>query len=100
MIEKIKNDARNATLRVVRTPSEVSVDPIVTGGDPLARSRISGPALVLLHGDLPWQGFRLRPGRQIVGRRPDSDIRLPEWVVRGIQAEIIRVGEIVTIHYL
>ena len=38
MIEKIKNAARNATLRVVRTTSEVTVDPVITGGDPLARS--------------------------------------------------------------
>jgi len=100
MIEKIKNAARNATLRVVRTTSEVTVDPVITGGDPLARSRISEPALVLLHGDLPGQVFRLRQGRQIVGRRPESDIRLRERAVSGIHAEIIRVGEEVTIHDL
>jgi diguanylate cyclase (GGDEF)-like protein len=100
MIEKIKNVARNATLRVVRSTAEVSVDPILTGADPVARARISEPALVLLHGDLPGQVFRLRPGRQIVGRRPESDIRLRERAVSGIHAEIIRVGDEVTIHDL
>jgi len=100
MIEKIKNAARNATLRVVRTTAEVAVDPVITGGDAVARSRISEPALVLLHGDLPGQVFRLRPGRQIVGRRPESDIRLRERAVSGIHAEIIRVGDEVTIHDL
>src|SRR3954462_438835 len=100
MIEKIKNAARNATLRVVRTTSEVTVDPVITGGDPLARSRISEPALVLLHGDLPGQVFRLRPGRQIVGRRPECDIRLRERAGSGIHAEILRMRDTVTINDL
>ncbi len=100
MIDKIKNAARNATLRVVKSTAEVTVDPLVAGGDPVERSRIQEPALVLLHGDLPGQVFRLRPGRQIVGRRPESDIRLRERAVSGIHAEIIRVGEDVTIHDL
>jgi two-component system cell cycle response regulator len=100
MIERLKNAARAATLRVVRSTTEVAIDPPLLAGDPVARARMSEPALVLLHGDLPGQVFRLRPGRQIIGRRPESDIRLRERAVSGIHAEIIRVGEEVTIHDL
>jgi two-component system, cell cycle response regulator len=99
MIERLKNVARAATLRVVRSTTEVTIDPAVAG-DAVARSKTSEPALVLLHGDLPGQVFRLRPGRQIIGRRPESDIRLRERAVSGIHAEVIRVGDEVTIHDL
>jgi diguanylate cyclase (GGDEF)-like protein len=54
----------------------------------------------MLQGDLPGQVFRLRPGRQIIGRRPECDIRLRERAVSGIHAEIIRAHNSVTINHL
>jgi two-component system cell cycle response regulator len=64
------------------------------------RARRHEPALIMLEGDLPGQVFRLRAGRQIVGRRPECDIRLRERAVSGVHAEITRVRENVTINDL
>lgn len=47
------------------------------------------PALVMLHGDLPGQVFRLRAGRQLIGRRVDCDIRLREQAISSHHAEIV-----------
>jgi diguanylate cyclase (GGDEF)-like protein len=58
------------------------------------------PALIMLEGDLPGQVFRLRPGRQVIGRRPECDIRVRGARVSGIHAEIIRVRDTVTINDL
>jgi diguanylate cyclase (GGDEF)-like protein len=54
----------------------------------------------MLEGDLPGQVFRLRIGRQIIGRRPECDIRVRERAVSGIHAEVIRVRDAVTINDL
>ncbi|HEU4520662.1 MAG TPA: FHA domain-containing protein, partial [Thermoanaerobaculia bacterium] len=48
------------------------------------------PALVMLQGDLPGEVFRLRAGRQLIGRRNDCDIRLREKAVSGHHVEIVR----------
>lgn len=66
----------------------------------IARGKASEPALIMLEGDLPGQVFRLASGRQIVGRRPECEIRLRERAVSGIHAEVLREGDRVTIHDL
>ncbi len=81
-----------------RKTTEVRVDTLDPG--PVERAQTHEPALVMLEGDLPGQVFRLRPGRQIIGRRPECDIRLRERAVSGIHAEIIRVRQTVTINDL
>jgi diguanylate cyclase (GGDEF)-like protein len=63
----------------------------------VGRAQQIEPALVMLEGDLPGQVFRLPPGRQVVGRRPECDIRLRERAVSGIHAEVIREGETITV---
>jgi two-component system cell cycle response regulator len=77
----------------VRLESEADLDPV-------ERARTLEPALILLEGDLPGQVFRLRPGRQVIGRRPECDIRVRERAVSGTHAEIIRLREAVTIRDL
>jgi diguanylate cyclase (GGDEF)-like protein len=68
--------------------------------DAVERAHQHEPALILLEGDLPGQVFRLRPGRQVIGRRPECDIRVRERAVSGIHAEVIRVRDTVTINDL
>ncbi|HEX7809984.1 MAG TPA: GGDEF domain-containing protein, partial [Thermoanaerobaculia bacterium] len=68
--------------------------------DPLERAHTHEPALIMLEGDLPGQVFRVKTGRQIIGRRPECDIRVRERAVSGIHAEVIRVRDVVTINDL
>jgi diguanylate cyclase (GGDEF)-like protein len=68
--------------------------------DPVERAQTHEPALILLEGELPGQVFRVHPGRQIIGRRPECDIRVRERAVSGIHAEVIRVRDTVTINDL
>ncbi|MBV8516126.1 MAG: GGDEF domain-containing protein [Acidobacteria bacterium] len=68
--------------------------------DPVERAQTHEPALIMLEGDLPGQVFRVHPGRQIIGRRPECDIRVRERAVSGIHAEVIRVRDTVTINDL
>jgi diguanylate cyclase (GGDEF)-like protein len=58
------------------------------------------PALIVMQGDLPGQVFRLRSGRQLVGRRGECDIRVRDRAVSGIHGEIVVAGDSVTIHDL
>jgi two-component system cell cycle response regulator len=99
MLERLKN--------VMRPPSEEKPRPrkttevrLIDGHDPVERAATHEPALIMLEGDLPGQVFRLRAGRQIVGRRPECDIRVRERAVSGIHAEVIRVRDTVTINDL
>jgi diguanylate cyclase (GGDEF)-like protein len=66
----------------------------------IARAKTQEPALIMLDGDLPGQVFRLREGRQLIGRRPECEIRLRERAVSGIHAEIVRERSTVLINDL
>jgi diguanylate cyclase (GGDEF)-like protein len=101
MLERLRNAIRPAGEEkpLPRKTTEVRVD-VLDGRDPVERAHKHEPALIMLEGDLPGQVFRLRPGRQIIGRRPECDIRVRERAVSGIHAEVIRVRESVTINDL
>lgn len=101
MIERLRNAMRpeREDKPVPRKTTEVRFDGVGLA-DPIERAQKHEPALIMLEGDLPGQVFRLRQGRQIVGRRPECDIRLRERAVSGIHAEIIRMREDVTINDL
>lgn len=101
MIERLRNAMRSERDEkpLPRKTTEVHFDG-VSLADPIERAQKHEPALIMLEGDLPGQVFRLRQGRQIVGRRPECDIRLRERAVSGIHAEIIRMREDVTINDL
>lgn len=99
MLERLRN--------AIRPPSEEKPLPrkttevrVIDGRDPVERAATHEPALIMLEGDLPGQVFRLRSGRQIIGRRPECDIRVRERAVSGIHAEVIRVRDNVTINDL
>ena len=101
MLERLRNAIRSnpEDKPILRKTTEVRVDT----EDPLnavERAHQHEPALIMLEGDLPGQVFRLRPGRQVIGRRPECDIRVRERAVSGIHAEIIRVRDTVTINDL
>ncbi|HEX8619388.1 MAG TPA: GGDEF domain-containing protein [Thermoanaerobaculia bacterium] len=99
MLERLKNAMRphgqDKPLR--RKTTEVS---LADSHDPIERAATHEPALIMLEGDLPGQVFRLRPGRQIIGRRPECDIRVRERAVSGIHAEVTRVRDTITINDL
>ncbi len=101
MLERLRNAIRPGAEEkpVPRKTTEVRVD-VLDGRDPVERAHKHEPALIMLEGDLPGQVFRLRPGRQIIGRRPECDIRVRERAVSGIHAEVIRVRDTVTINDL
>jgi len=100
MLERLKNAMRPLAEEKPppRKTTEVRVDTL--DHDPVERAQTHEPALVMLEGDLPGQVFRLRAGRQIIGRRPECDIRVRERAVSGIHAEVIRVRDTVTINDL
>lgn len=100
MIQRLMNAIRREEKPIPRKTTEVRLDSAATLQDPVERAQTHEPALIMLEGDLPGQVFRLKQGRQIVGRRPECDIRVRERAVSGIHAEIIRGGEIVTINDL
>ncbi|HEX8252959.1 MAG TPA: GGDEF domain-containing protein [Thermoanaerobaculia bacterium] len=99
MLERLKNAIRPAGEEkpLPRKTTEVRLH---DGHDPVERAMTHEPALIMLEGDLPGQVFRLRSGRQIIGRRPECDIRVRERAVSGIHAEVIRVRDAVTINDL
>jgi diguanylate cyclase (GGDEF)-like protein len=99
MIERLRNALRAEEKPLPRKTTEVRLDHVAVQ-DPMERALTHEPALIMLEGDLPGQVFRLRQGRQIVGRRPECDIRLRERAVSGIHAEIIRVRDDVSINDL
>ena len=101
MLERLKNAMRaggeekpfprkTTEVRLASVDDQASVE----------RAHTHEPALIMLEGDLPGQVFRLRPGRQVIGRRPECDIRVRERAVSGIHAEITRVRDVVTINDL
>jgi two-component system cell cycle response regulator len=101
MLERLRN-ALGPTPEeksILRKTTEVRLE-AADSADVVERARRHEPALIMLEGDLPGQVFRLRAGRQIVGRRPECDIRLRERAVSGVHAEITRVRENVTINDL
>jgi len=101
MLERLKNAIRpgGEEKPIPRKTTEVRFEALDLH-DPVERAQTHEPALILLEGDFPGQVFRLRPGRQIIGRRPECDIRLRERAVSGIHAEILRMRDVVTINDL
>ncbi|HEX2121644.1 MAG TPA: GGDEF domain-containing protein [Thermoanaerobaculia bacterium] len=101
MLERLKHAIRSGGEEkpIPRKTTEVRFDGLELH-DPVERAQTHEPALIMLDGDLPGQVYRLRPGRQIIGRRPECDIRLRERAVSGIHAEVIRVRDTVTINDL
>jgi two-component system, cell cycle response regulator len=101
MLERLKNAIRPVAdeKSPPRKTTEVRVD-VLDGRDAVERAHRHEPALIMLEGDLPGQVFRLRAGRQIIGRRPECDIRVRERAVSGIHAEVIRVRDAVSINDL
>jgi diguanylate cyclase (GGDEF)-like protein len=99
LLERFKSAMRPGDTEkpVPRKTTEVG---LLDGSDPLERAQTHEPALIMLEGDLPGQVFRLKAGRQIIGRRPECDIRVRERAVSGIHAEVIRVRDAVTINDL
>ena len=83
---------------IPRKTTEVRLESL--DSDPVERAHTHEPALILLEGDLPGQVFRLQPGRQVIGRRPECEIRVRERAVSGIHAEVIRLRDVVTINDL
>lgn len=102
MIDRILNARKSdpGEKPLPRKTTEVRLDQISSAQEAVARAHTVEPALVMLQGDLPGSVFRLRPGRQIIGRRPECDIRLRERAVSGIHAEITRSHNSVTINDL
>jgi two-component system, cell cycle response regulator len=101
MLERLRNAIRPTAEEkpILRKTTEVRLE-TADSRDVVERAHKHEPALIMLEGDLPGQVFRLRTGRQIVGRRPECDIRLRERAVSGVHAEIIRVRDTITIHDL
>ncbi|HEX8410904.1 MAG TPA: GGDEF domain-containing protein [Thermoanaerobaculia bacterium] len=101
MLERLRNAIRPGPEEksILRKTTEVRLD----NDDPrgvVERAQQHEPALIMLEGDLPGQVFRLRAGRQIIGRRPECDIRVRERAVSGVHAEVIRMRDTVTINDL
>jgi diguanylate cyclase (GGDEF)-like protein len=98
MLERLRNVIRPVEEKPL--PRKTTEVRLIDGHDPVERAQTHEPALIMLEGDLPGQVFRLRSGRQIIGRRPECDIRVRERAVSGIHAEVIRVRDTVTINDL
>ncbi len=100
MFERLKGASRASADRgVPRKTTEVR---IASDDDNavVERAQTNEPALVLLEGDLPGQVFRLRVGRQIIGRRAECEIRVREKAMSGLHAEVIRARDSVTVNDL
>lgn len=101
MLERLRNaiGVRAEEKPILRKTTEVRLEH-EDASHVVERAHAHEPALIMLEGDLPGSVFRLRVGRQIIGRRPECDIRVRERAVSGIHAEIIRVRDTVTINDL
>ena len=101
MLERLKNAMKPSVANEKPLPRKTTEVRLETSDrDPVADAAKHEPALIMLEGDLPGQVFRLRVGRQIIGRRPECDIRVRERAVSGIHAEVIRVNDTVSINDL
>ncbi len=98
MLERLRNALRPSSKEkpVVWKTTEVRLE---TGDllEAVTRSHQHEPALIMLEGELPGQVFRIGPGRHVIGRRPDCEIRIRERAVSGAHAEVIRTGDLITI---
>jgi diguanylate cyclase (GGDEF)-like protein len=101
MLERLRNAIRPAAEEkpILRKTTEVRLE-TGDGRDAVERAHQHEPALIMLEGELPGQVFRVRIGRQIIGRRPECDIRLRERAVSGVHAEVIRIRDTITINDL
>ncbi|HEY0156249.1 MAG TPA: GGDEF domain-containing protein [Thermoanaerobaculia bacterium] len=99
MLERLKNAIRH-TGEEKPLPRKTTEVRLLEGVDAVERAATHEPALIMVEGDLPGQVFRLKAGRQIIGRRPECDIRVRERAVSGIHAEVIRVRDTITINDL
>jgi len=101
MLEKLRNAIRLAPEEksILRKTTEVRLE-TAESKDVVERAHQHEPALIMLEGDLPGQVFRVRIGRQILGRRPECDIRLRERAVSGVHAEVIRIRDTITLNDL
>jgi two-component system cell cycle response regulator len=98
MLERIRHAmGSNPGSGPLRRTTEVRADAY---REALAHPDQHEPALIVMQGDLPGQVFRLRSGRQLLGRRSECDVRIRDRAVSGLHAEIVIVGEEVTIHDL
>ena len=101
MLDRLKNAIRSGEEKPIpRKTTEVRLETAGADSDAVERAQTHEPALVLLEGDLPGQVFRLPHGRQVIGRRPECDIRVRERAVSGIHAEVVRAKDAVTINDL
>lgn len=98
MLERLKSVITgNTPSGSMRRTTEVRIDAY---REALGLADQHEPALIVMQGDLPGQVFRLRSGRQLLGRRTECDVRIRDRAVSGIHAEIVITGEEVTIHDL
>lgn len=74
---------------------------VASGFDTVAQRLLSeaekkDPALVVIQGEMTGRVFRLKPGRNLIGRHPNSEIPLHQRAVSSLHAEI-RVGAEATV---
>jgi len=87
-MSEMKDQVPGERERAPRTRQTTEVH-AAAGDVVVERAQTWEPALVLVEGDLPGQVFRLHEGRQVIGRRPECDIRVRERAVSGVHAEIV-----------
>ncbi|MBS1985537.1 MAG: diguanylate cyclase [Bdellovibrionales bacterium] len=46
------------------------------------------PAFIVIQGEMTGKVFRLKPGRNVIGRHPNSDIAIQQRAVSGVHAEV------------
>ena len=98
MIQRSRKPPKDGDGGLPRATTEVRV--VHDDHASVERAQTTEPALVLVEGELAGQVFRLRVGRQIIGRRPECDIRVREKAVSGIHAEVMRERDTVRVRDL
>jgi two-component system cell cycle response regulator len=83
--------------RHTSTRTEILTTPDAQVQELLSQSKKWDPSLMVVQGELLGKVFRLREGRNTMGRHPKSDICLQQRAVSADHAYIIREGQEVTL---
>jgi len=83
--------------RLTATRTEVLSTPDAQVQELLSQAKKVDPSLIVVQGELLGKVFRLREGRNAVGRHPKTDICLQQRAVSADHAYLIREGKVVVL---
>jgi two-component system, cell cycle response regulator len=91
--KKKPGEKKTKVTRLTATRTEILTSPGAHAQELLNQAKKNDPSLIVVQGELLGKVFRLREGRNTMGRHPKSDICLQQRAVSAEHAYLIRNGK-------